>query len=148
MATIKMVNLREEARGSRLAHRVVEDDPSVTAVAWWAGGEDTEPRLLVGYRHYREGPRMAVERLGGALAALGAEAPDYLDIGAVPAEDPRLLALAAHPWKTDAMDSSGLSGRSVDVWSRAGGAGQALVYFLKVGDEVRVPLPAAVPQAA
>ena len=149
MATIKRVNPLDERRGLRLAERLVEEDGGVTAVSWWADPEDAGPRLLVGFLRFREeGPRRAIDRLSDVLAALSVEAPDFLDIDVVPGEDPRLQALLAHPWAAVPLDAPNLTHRFVSVWSRKAGAGQALVYFLRAGDEVRVPLPPALSTAA
>lgn len=143
MATIQMVNRYEEQRGLNLARRLAEV-PTVTAVAWWAGSEDAEPHLLVGFIGFREvGPRVSVEVLSNVLESLGAEAPNYLDVEPVAAEEPRLQALSMHPWYAVDLNSIELGSRFVSTWSRTAGVGQALVYYLKADGEVKVPLPPA-----
>lgn len=150
MATIQMVNRLNERQGLRLAKSLRDDSEDVSAVLWWAAEDASEPRLLIGFdSYYEQGPLACIERLGAILREMPhGDAPNLMDTECVANNDPRLKALVMHPWTTVPLNVPDLTYRFVGVWSRTSGAAQALVYFLRAGDEVRVPLPPALPQAA
>ncbi len=149
MATIQMVNRLNERQGLRLAEKL-EGDSTVSAVFWWAHIEDPMPLLVVGFSTYHEeGALNCIRRLQEAVGDWSSsEAPDILQLSVVGEDDPRVQRLLAQPWHVATLDSPDLTYRLLNTYSRASGTAQALVYFLRAGDEVRVPLPPALSQVA
>ena len=149
MATIQMVTRLNELQGRNLASRLGRE-ADVVCAAWWAGEDESEPRLLIGFSSYdQSGPLACIQRVSDAIDGFGVgEAPGLMETTSIASDDARIQALVWHPWTAVPLNASDLIYRYINVWSRTTGPAQALVYFLRVGDEVRVPLPPAVAQAA
>ncbi|HVT11420.1 MAG TPA: hypothetical protein VHE55_04070 [Fimbriimonadaceae bacterium] len=141
-----MVTPLDIRKGLRLADRLVaEAHVHLSAVAWWAGTDEDEAYLLVGFTDYHEvGPLEAVRRVMDAESRI--EPQDQLSLlqwKVVPDNDPRLHVLRFHPWETGALQSGDLSYRYVSLVSSATGYAQALVYYYRLRDRIIVPIPPA-----